>query len=58
MQKLVKQNYTTNKGIKKVNCYKVNISKEIVNEVKFDENTYLKVYAKDGKIILEKCNKE
>lgn len=54
MAKLNKQMYYNAKGEQKINCYKVNISKEIVKESKINENDNIKIHAEDKKIIIEK----
>lgn len=53
MGKLAKQMYTTAKGERKINCYMVNISKEVVNKTNLSDKE-LKIYVKDGKIIIDK----
>lgn len=45
--------YTTAKGERKLNCYGVNIPKEIVNKTDLEDKD-LKISAKDNKIIIEK----
>ena len=54
MAKLAKQYYRLADGSKKINCYHVTISKEILNKAKIDENAELKIYTKNKKIIIEK----
>ena len=55
MPKLSKNMYRSVKtGEKKLNCYSVNISKEIVSETNITEEDDLKIYAKGNKIIIEK----
>lgn len=54
MQKLGKQYYYSPTGEKKINCYKINISKEIIEKTNIKNNDNIKVYAKDNKIIIEK----
>lgn len=54
MQRLSKQYYYKKDGTKGVNCYKVNISKELAEQVNFKEHDKLNVYAKGNKIIIEK----
>lgn len=54
MQKLKKQMYITKKNGPKVNCYYVNISKEILAKTNITENDNLKITAKNNKIIVEK----
>ena len=53
MTKLAKQYYLNAKGEKKVNCYKVNISKQLVDKTDL-ENKEIKIVVKDNKIIIEK----
>ena len=57
MQKLSRQYYYTKSGERKINCYKVNLSREIISEAQITENDNLKIYVKDNKIIIEKRNK-
>lgn len=54
MAKLVKNNYYTSKGEKKINSFNVSISKKVVEAAGFTGDEKIKVYAKDGKIIIEK----
>lgn len=54
MVKLAKQYYRLADGSKKINCYHVTISKEILSKAKIDENAELKIYTKNKKIIIEK----
>ena len=54
MKKLTKQYYMTLKGEKKVNCYHINLSKEIIKEANISEDDDLKIYAKNDKIIIER----
>lgn len=53
MAKLGKNNYITSKGEKKINCYVVNIPKEVVNKTDLSDKE-LKIYAENGKIIIDK----
>lgn len=55
MARLNKQHYMTNKGEKKVNCYHVTISKEVLNKTNIKDTDEINVYAKDNKIIIEKA---
>lgn len=57
MPKLVKNYYYDRSGNKKLNCYLTHISKNVVNESEIRENDNLKIYAKEGKIIIEKLKK-
>ena len=54
MAKLQKQYYITSTGEKKLNCYHINISKEIVESSNIKDGNETKIYVKDGKIIIEK----
>ena len=56
MPKLAKQYYLNAKGEKKVNCYKVNISKELLKLTHIKENDDIKIYVQNGKIIIDKVN--
>lgn len=58
MAKLTKQMYYKANGEKKLNCYKVAISKEIVSKTNIKENDNIRIYATDNKIIIEKEKKE
>ena len=53
MAKLSKNCYTTSKGERKVNCFVVNIPKEVVNNTDLSDKE-LKIYAEKGKIIIDK----
>ena len=55
MPKLAKQYYLNLKGEKKVNCYKVNISKEILKFTNIKENDEIVIYPLNDKIIIEKA---
>ena len=57
MAKLTKQMYYKANGEKKINCYKVAISKEIVKQAKIQDQDEIKVYAGENKIIIEKMFK-
>ena len=52
MPKLAKNMYTTAKGERKINCYIIHISKEMIKKTEIKDK--YKVYVKDGKIIIEK----
>lgn len=54
MPKLNKQMYYNAKGEQKINCYKVNISKEVVKESEIKDEENVKIYAKNKKIIIER----
>lgn len=56
MAKLVKQKYYTAKGQSKVNCYKVALSKFIVEASGIKEDDEIIVYTDGKKIIIEKAN--
>lgn len=54
MPKFSKNMYISIKtGEKKLNCYTVNISKEVVDKTDLKDKE-LKIYAQDNKIIIEK----
>lgn len=54
MGKLNKQVYYNSKGEKKINCYHIIVSKEIVAKAGINEDDEIEVKAKDKKIIVEK----
>lgn len=54
MAKLVKHKYYTSKGEGKVFSYNVAISKTIIQSLGWSGEEQIKVYAKNGKIIIEK----
>lgn len=54
MAKLNKQLYTTSKGEKKTNCYTANIPKRVVKSSGISDYDEIKIYAEEGKIIIEK----
>ena len=54
MTKLAKNMWTNSKGERKLNCYLVNLSKDVVNKADIKEEDELKIYAKDKKIIIER----
>lgn len=55
MAKLVKQIYYGKGGEKKLNGFICNISKSVAFQAGFTGNEQVVVYAKDGKIIIEKA---
>lgn len=56
MARLTKQYYFSQKGERKINCYKINVSKELLKQTDIKEDDQIKIYAKNNKIIIEKCN--
>jgi hypothetical protein len=54
MPKLAKQYYLNAKGERKVNCYKVNISKQIIDKTNLEDKE-IKITIKDNKIIIERA---
>ena len=54
MPKLNKNYYYSRTGERKVNCYVVNIPKEILQKSCIKEEDFIRVYEKDGKVIIEK----
>ena len=57
MAKLTKQMYYKADGPKRINCYKVAISKEIVKQANIQDDEEIKIYKKKNKIIIEKVSK-
>ena len=55
--KLIKQNYYTAQGEKKINTYKVAVPKVIVEESGITDKDEIYAYAEKGKIIIEKVKK-
>ena len=55
--KLTKQYYYNAKGERKINCYKVTISKELAKITGIGEDDDIKIYTKDNKIIIERVVK-
>ena len=54
MAKLIRHNYITTKGEKKLNCYSTIIPKDVVEKTDIKETDKIRVYSKDNKIIIEK----
>lgn len=54
MPKLAKNYYYGKNGERKINCYVVNISKEIVANSNIKEDDEITVYSQGNKIIIEK----
>lgn len=54
MTKLAKQYYLNAKGEKKVNCYKLNLSKQLVDKTDLEDKE-IKIITKDNKIIIERA---
>jgi hypothetical protein len=54
MGKLNKQVYYNSKGEKKINCYHIIVSKEIVAKAGINEDDEIEVKAQGKKIIVEK----
>lgn len=54
MGKLNKQVYYNSKGEKKINCYHIIVSKEIVAKAGINEDDEVEVKAQGKKIIVEK----
>ena len=55
MAKVNKQNYYNSKGEAKVSCYKVAISKFILQASGIKEDDEIVIYAENNKIIIEKA---
>lgn len=58
MAKLNKLYYYTRNGEKRINCYAVHISKDIINKANIKDNDEIKIEVKDNKIIIEKTQYE
>ena len=58
MAKLTKQMYYKANGEKRLNCYKVALSKDIVSQTNIKDDDNIRIYTKDNKIIIEKDNKK
>lgn len=54
MVKLAKQYYRLADGTKKINCYHVAISKQMLKDARIDENSKIKITAEKNKIIIER----
>lgn len=54
MAKIIKQKYYNKDGTSKVNCYHITITKFILEAAGIKDDDDVIVYAKDGKIIIEK----
>lgn len=52
--KLVKQKYYTATGEAKVNCYKITVAKQLLEESGIKEDDDLEMIAEKGKIIIKK----
>lgn len=52
MAKLIKNNYKTLKGDIKINCYKVNIPRKIIEEAGINPNKDITVKSEKNKIII------
>lgn len=58
MPKLNKNYYYSRTGERKINCYIVNVPKEVLQKSCIKEDDFIRVYAKDNKIIIEKENEK
>lgn len=54
MTKIIRQNYYTSTGEKKVNCYHITLNKDIMNRLNWDENTKIVIKIINNKVIIEK----
>jgi len=52
--KLVQQKYVNASGEKKVNCYKINISKRYLEQAGIKENDDLEIHVHGNKLIIMK----
>lgn len=57
MSKLAKHYYYDKDGNKKLNCYSVNISKEIVKMVDIKDTDVIEIHVNGKKIIIERSDK-
>ena len=55
MTKLVKQNYKTKDGQIKLHCYKLTLSKEIINKAGIKSEDKLNIKTENGKVIIERA---
>lgn len=53
--KLIKQMNYNKKGEEKLNCYHVNLSKNIIDEANLKDVEYVSIKVENGKIIIEKA---
>ncbi len=58
MSKIFKNCYFTRSGEKRINCYYINLSKEVVEKALINEKDELNVHSENGKIIIEKIQKK
>lgn len=54
MTKLLQINYYNKKGEKKINCYSVYLTKQIVEQAKIEKQDTLNIYVEKERIIIEK----
>lgn len=54
MSKLIKQNYKTKSGETKLHCYRVMLSKELVDKSDLKADDEIKISVRNGKIIIER----
>lgn len=52
--KLVRQKYFNASGEAKVNCYKLTISKKLINDAGIEEHDDLEAYVEGDKIVIKK----
>lgn len=57
MAKLGKYYFYNSKGEKKLNCYRINLSKELVKSANITDTDELIIKVVDGKIVIEKLSK-
>jgi len=58
MVKLAKQYYLNKDGTKKINCYHLTISKQILEKSKIADDSNLVIIPKKNKLIIEKVPNE
>lgn len=53
MPKLIKQLRYDKKGNAKINCYHINLSKDVIDKAKFDDNKEVIIHIENGEIVLK-----
>ena len=55
MAKLIKQNYKTKDGKVKIHCYRIMLSKKMIEDSNIKDTDELKISVIDGKIVIERA---
>lgn len=53
MPKLAKNYYYSKNGERKVNCYMVNLPKNVIQEANINDEEQVVIYAEHGRVIIE-----